>query len=687
MLTYWLLATVLSAVAQKQANTWYFGNQVGLDFNQSPPKVLSNGALASLEGCAAISDNNGKLLFYTNGLKLVNRKHSLMMNGDGLMGSLTSTSNAIVIPLPSNDSIYYVFTIGAQNENNRGFRYNVINMHGDGGYGEVVQKNILVEDITFEKLAAIKHCNKTDVWITIHKGSTDEYHTYLVTSAGISPAPVISHTGFIPQNPIGMLKFSPDGSKLVAAYSFETNTVELMLFDNKTGILSSPVNFQPEVVPVGDELYIEVYGTEFSPNGRLLYISSNASFTAPSELFQFDVSTNDATTIMASKQLIAQNSPWYAGALQMGPDHKIYMSMYKDSSLSVIDDPDVYGPGCNFNFDKIFMATNIGSPLQFGLPGFIQSYFNPDSNPYDFERSGNCTDPDVSFQINRLTGIDSVRWDFGDGQNSQSLSPIHHYAAPGYYDVNLVVYKVDCSGRNDVIDRRIWVAAAASFLGNDTGSCSTPSIQIGADPITNAYYLWNTGAESNKITINDFGKYWLTIDQNGCTITDTINVFEKAKPLVSLGKDTNVCILKPIVLKTVNPGATAYLWSTGETASAININTAGTYSVSVTANSCTVSDTIEVSWGDCGVYIPNAFVPAGRNNQFGVVGGFASYGFYLQVFDRWGDIVFAAGNPTRKWDGTYKGKAAPAGSYTWMLNYIDKNGRKEFLQGSVMLIR
>src|SRR5882672_9535442 len=115
-ITYCLLVAAIFATAQKQANTWYFGNKVGLDFNQSPPTVLSNGAIASLEGCAVISDNNGKLLFYTNGIQVINRKHSLMINGDSLKGDLSSTNNAVVVPLPSNDSIYYLFTIGAQSQ-------------------------------------------------------------------------------------------------------------------------------------------------------------------------------------------------------------------------------------------------------------------------------------------------------------------------------------------------------------------------------------------------------------------------------------------------------------------------------------------------------------------------------------------------------------------------------------------
>ena len=93
--------------AQKQTNTWYFGNQVGLDFNQTPPLPLNNGTANSQEGSAAMSDNNGRLLFYTNGVIVQNRKHLTMVNGTGLKGELSSTDNVVIIPKPGNDSIYY----------------------------------------------------------------------------------------------------------------------------------------------------------------------------------------------------------------------------------------------------------------------------------------------------------------------------------------------------------------------------------------------------------------------------------------------------------------------------------------------------------------------------------------------------------------------------------------------------
>ena len=75
------LISTFYCFAQKQANIWYFGNRAGLDFNQIPPQPLNNSNLNSVEGTSSIADNNGKLLFYTNGLAIMNRKHLLMKNG------------------------------------------------------------------------------------------------------------------------------------------------------------------------------------------------------------------------------------------------------------------------------------------------------------------------------------------------------------------------------------------------------------------------------------------------------------------------------------------------------------------------------------------------------------------------------------------------------------------------------
>ena len=689
--TCFLLSTAL-VFAQKQANIWYFGNRIGLDFNQTPPVALFNGTLSSVEGSAVMSDNNGKLLFYTNGVSVQNRKHETMIGGIGLRGELSSTNNTVIVPMPGTDSVYYLFTIGSATIDFPSFCYNIIDMKSDNGYGAVVVKNTVIEDDVLEKLAAIRHCNKRDVWIVIQKWNTDKYYSYLLTSSGLNPNPVISSTGMVISgqlnNAIGTLKFSAKGNKLIACHAFENDAVQLMDFDNQTGIISNSVVFKPNTISP-DLTYPGIYGSEFSPDGKLVYVSANNSASEPCKLYQFDITSNNATTIIATKQVISQTTPLYAGALQLGPDQKIYMARWNANAVSVIDNPNVYGTGCNFMLNKIYLGNFSSIPVQFGLPTFLQSYFDINSNPYDFSRTGKCEDLDVSFKINRLAAIDSVKWNFGDAQLSQDLQPTHTYAAPGFYNVQLIVYKIDCSGLNDTIIRRIWIADTDKFLGADTSSCSALTLEIGIEEIFGTNYLWNNGSTGNKITTTGFGNYWLEIDQNGCKMRDTIQVIPEPQPTVSLGIDTNVCKSKPVILKTLSTDYDSYLWNTGETTPSILVNQIGIYHVTISKNLCKAADTIQVLVGDCGVYIPSAFTPNNDNlnETFGVADNTALQYFNLQIYSKWGQLIFRSDDVTKKWDGTFNGKKMPNGSYVWMLNYTNIRGRKFYEQGTVMLIR
>ena len=110
---YILLITLLLTVslfAQRETANWYFGSNVGLDFNNGNPVLLADGQLSTTEGCSTVSDNNGSLLFYTNGVEIWNKNHNIMQNGSGLLGSDSGSQSAIVIPNISNPNIYYVFT-------------------------------------------------------------------------------------------------------------------------------------------------------------------------------------------------------------------------------------------------------------------------------------------------------------------------------------------------------------------------------------------------------------------------------------------------------------------------------------------------------------------------------------------------------------------------------------------------
>ncbi len=681
---------MVPAMAKKQSNIWYFGTGVGLDFNQTPPRPLNNGQANSQEGCASIADNNGKLLFYTNGLAVLNRKHEIMLNGNNLRGDLSSTSNAVIVPLTGNDSIYYLFTVGATAQVNKGLRYNIINIKGDGGFGEVIEKNTFVDE-AYEKMAAVRHCNNRDVWIMIRKWESDEYDSYLLTSSGFNFIPVISHTGLtiggIPNNAIGTLKFSIDGKKLAAVHSTENDVVELMDFDNATGQISNPIILKPNIAP-HPLSYTGVYAAEFSPNGKLLYVSANNSATDPCTLYQFDITSNNAATITTSKQIIAQPTQWFAGALQTGPDLRIYMAMWKDTAVSVIDNPDVYGPGCNFRLNKISFG-NKGEPVQFGLPTLIQSDLNISLVPYNFARSGSCLDNNVQFNINRVSGIDSVKWDFGDSQQSQAISPLHRYTAPSFYTVKLTVFSTDCSGAaNIIIQKKIWLPDGnVPLLGNDIEACSFENLQLTVN-IAGVNYLWSDGSNDNKIEITSPGQYWVEVEQQGCKLSDTINITVKPAPYVNLGNDTTVCSSQAVILSSGNPIASAYLWSTGETTATIQINKPGLYSVTVTENTCVSTDTVNVVWGDCPFFIPNAFTPNndGKNDYFGVLNSFSLLNFSMKIYNRYGQVIFSTNNISDKWDGKYKGKTMPVGTYPWSVVYVNIQGYTKWMKGTVLIL-
>ena len=109
-----LVCSTLFVFAQNEGNIWYFGENAGLDFNSGVPVVLTDGQLVTQEGCASIADNNGDLLFYTDGMTVYNKQHTIMPNGYGLLGNNSSTQSAIIVKQPGSASIYYIFTEGTK---------------------------------------------------------------------------------------------------------------------------------------------------------------------------------------------------------------------------------------------------------------------------------------------------------------------------------------------------------------------------------------------------------------------------------------------------------------------------------------------------------------------------------------------------------------------------------------------
>ncbi len=425
-----LLAAFYFAYPQGEANIWYFGAMAGVDFNSGSPVALTNGALSTAEGCASISDKTGNLLFYTDGIKVWNRNHVQMPNGFGMLGDPSSAQSAIIVPKPGSNTRYYIFTVAASG-NAGGFCYSEVDMALNGGLGDVIAatKNTQLFTPSVEKCTAVKHANGLFIWVLAHGINNNRYYAYLVDCAGVS-APVITDIGQVEGWPgWGYLVASPNGQKLGSA--MRTVGFELLDFNNATGVISNNVF-------LGNAN--ECYGVSFSPDNSLLYgLKINDG-----SIWQWNVNAGSAAAIIASQTSIGtaggSGGPYRGGALQLGPDGKLYMTQYNQPYLGVINNPNALGAACNFQTNAVNLS---GRNSILGLPPFIQSYFDTTSL---ITYNSNCQNHPVTFSISgNTTYLDSVRWFFGDAgsgaQNTSTvLSPTHTYANAGSYTVQLIRY-------------------------------------------------------------------------------------------------------------------------------------------------------------------------------------------------------------------------------------------------------
>ena len=359
------------ASGRKDAFIWYFGNGAGLDFSSGVPVPLTNGQINTLEGCAVISDpEDGRLLFYTDGVTVWDATHRPMPNGNDLKGHWTSAQSALIVPNPGDTNIFYVFTAGAgfyhtANDPNNGVRYSVVNMQLNGGRGDVIEKNIelLERGRGVEMLNATRHCNGRDYWVVAHELKSNRFFMYLVTPGGITDS-VITSIGSVLSGDLGALsmgKFSPNGKMLAVATPGE-QTLELYDFDNASGRL---LNYR---LIASDWYY---YGPEFSPDNSKLYVASLARLTEPDFLYQFDLNAGDIQAIRNSRyQLHREEGRWDGAQCQLGPDNRIYVSFRSRYRLGVINFPNVEGAGANYQHNGVQLA---GRTTSYGLPNLINA--------------------------------------------------------------------------------------------------------------------------------------------------------------------------------------------------------------------------------------------------------------------------------------------------------------------------
>ncbi|MES2287208.1 MAG: PKD domain-containing protein [Bacteroidota bacterium] len=321
--------------------------------------------------------------------------------------------------------------------------------------------------------------------------------------------------------------------------------------------------------------------------------------------------------------------------------------------------------------------------------------------------------------------IQSRTWDFGDGSAfTGSQNPSHLYASNGSYSVELLV--ISNFGCENSISKISIVNPnpLVSFTANDTIGCEPlcTSFQDHSTLATgiNIGWVWSLG-DGNLINNSQTFDHCYTNDSvysanslnvtvtvtsdSGCVSTlsknNYITIYPNPAAAFSAQPKTTTITDPVISITDLSVGANIWNWNFGDLTSSAIFNPSphtysdtGSYTITLitsTTYGCVDStfQTIIIE-PDFVFYIPNAFTPNGdgMNDSFSGKGAFIAE-FKMNIFDRWGNMIFVSNDINISWDGKgnkSKDIALPD-QYIYSISVIDFKSRIHNYNGTVTLIR
>jgi gliding motility-associated-like protein len=200
---------------------------------------------------------------------------------------------------------------------------------------------------------------------------------------------------------------------------------------------------------------------------------------------------------------------------------------------------------------------------------------------------------------------------------------------------------------------------------------------------------------ADTLTGIDLGDFSLRITApNGCKKIMKFNVSDTTPaPTVALGNDTTLCNGMPLKLEVQVQDFINYRWSTGDEGCCTIIKTAGTYTVTAEGSCGYNTASVTINYVDCNFcfWIPNAFSPNndGVNDTWKVVPVCLTDKFKLQIFNRWGKVLFTSFSTDISWDGMFNGQPVDVGIYHYYLEATatDRSIPPLSMKGEVTVIR
>lgn len=322
------------------------------------------------------------------------------------------------------------------------------------------------------------------------------------------------------------------------------------------------------------------------------------------------------------------------------------------------------------------------------------------------------------FYTGNASGSADYTWNFdndavivsGTGAGPYSV----HWSTAGVKTISLTLAENDCPSDSVELDVTVYAIPVTEFSASPESGCAELEVSFTnlSSQLDNPGYVWTYEGNISEDfetthTFTTPGTYPISLtatNQSICANTliknNMITVFEV--PVADFEADPYETLLEDGVINFVNNSLSqdimTYQWYFGDNDSSTISSPEHKYTekgvflvqlITTTTNGCQheVSKDVVIH-PDLAVYAPNAFTPNGdgKNDDFEVKGtGVNSY--LLQIYSRWGELVYESTNLEDKWDGTYNGSLVPTGTYVYSINYRSMIDKDYKLHGTVTVIR
>jgi PKD repeat protein len=331
-------------------------------------------------------------------------------------------------------------------------------------------------------------------------------------------------------------------------------------------------------------------------------------------------------------------------------------------------------------------------------------------------------DATVTFTNNTNAGNWTWQWDFDDGHTSADMSPVHTYAAPGDFNVSLTVSNGICT--EDVVHTvRVLPAPPIADFDSIPSGCQPWRISVNNTSLYATTYYWDFGDGHTSNAINPEytymqpGTYQVTLTVTGPGGHDSksqiVHVYPSPRAYFDVSPTKVYVNDEQIRLFNLTEGGDTFIWEFGDGDTSHlrepfhRYTTEGIYDITLhaySANGCydtyVMAPAVTVEpFGD--LIFATVFKPSQEGpieiDELPHSGDAMDQFFFppiretvleyhLQIFNRWGTLIFETYDINKPWNGYYKGKLCQQGVYVWLVEGKYANGRPFKKAGDITLL-